>query len=114
MLYDEDVCRGSRGRDISARTWSCARARSFLYPSGDPMKSNPLAVAAGLMLLAGSAATNTANSQASTRVYREGPIAVMTYVKTKPGMFDRYMEYLNGPYKAQNEAEKSAGIIQDY
>jgi hypothetical protein len=78
------------------------------------MKSNPLAVAAGLMLLASSAATNSAHSQASTRVYREGPIAVMTYVKTKPGMFDRYMEYLNGPYKAQNEAEKSAGIIQDY
>jgi len=78
------------------------------------MKSKPLAVAAGLMLLAGSAATNTATSQGPTRAYREGPIVVMSYIKTKPGMFDRYMEYLNGPYKSQLEAEKAAGIVQDY
>ena len=38
----------------------------------------------------------------------------MTYVKTKPGMFDRYMAYLDGPYKTEMEAEKAAGIIQDY
>jgi len=78
------------------------------------MKSNPLAVAAGLMLLAASAATNTATSQATTRAYTQGPIAVMTYVKTKPGMFDRYMAYLDGPYKTELEAEKAAGIVQDY
>ena len=78
------------------------------------MKSTPLAVAAGLMLLAASAATNSATSQAPTRAYSEGPIAVMTYVKTKPGMFDRYMTYLNGSYKTEMEAEKAAGIIQDY
>jgi hypothetical protein len=78
------------------------------------MKSNPLAVAASLVILAGSAATNTATSQATTRAYTEGPIAVMTFVKTKPGMFDRYMAYLDGPYKTELEAEKAAGIIQDY
>jgi hypothetical protein len=79
------------------------------------MKSNPLAVAAGLMFLAGSAATNTATSQAATtRAYTEGSIGVTTYVKTKPGMFDRYMAYLDGPYKTEMEAEKAAGIIQDY
>jgi hypothetical protein len=78
------------------------------------MKFRPLAVAAGLMLLAVSAVTNTATSQAATRAYSEGPIAVMTYAKTKPGMFDRYMTYLNGSYKTEMEAEKAAGIIQDY
>ena len=78
------------------------------------MKSNPLAVAASLVILAGSAATNTATSQGTTRAYTEGPIAVMTFVKTKPGMFDRYMAYLDGPYKTELEAEKAAGIVQDY
>ena len=78
------------------------------------MKSNALAVAAGLLLLGGLAATNTASAQAATRAYREGPIVVMSYIKTKPGMFDRYMAYLNGPYKSQLEAEKAAGVVQDY
>lgn len=78
------------------------------------MKSRPLAVAAGLMLLAVSAVTNTATSQAATRAYSQGPIAVMTYVKTKPGMFDRYLAYLDGAYKTEMEAEKAAGIILDY
>ncbi len=78
------------------------------------MKSNPLAIAAGLLLVSGLAATNTASAQGSTRAYREGPIVVMSYIKTKPGMFDRYMEYLNGPYKTQLEAEKAAGIVEDY
>jgi hypothetical protein len=78
------------------------------------MKSSPLAVAAAVIFLAGSAATNTATSQAATRAYTEGPVMVMTYVKTKPGMFDRYLAYVNGPYKTEMEAEKAAGIIQDY
>ena len=78
------------------------------------MKFNALAVAASLLLLAGSAATNTATSQATTRAYTEGTIGVMTYVKTKPGMFDRYMAYLDGPYKTEMEAEKKAGIIDNY
>lgn len=78
------------------------------------MKSNPLAVVAGLLLLGGSAAAQTAPAQASTRAYTQGPIGVMTYAKTKPGMFDRYMAYLAGPYKTEMEAEKAAGIIQDY
>jgi hypothetical protein len=78
------------------------------------MKSRLLAVAAGLMLLAVSAVTSTAASQAATRAYTDGPIAVMTYVKTKPGMFDRYLSYIDGAYKTEMEAEKAAGIILDY
>ena len=78
------------------------------------MKSTPLALVAGVLLLGSSAATNTASAQASTRAYREGPVMVVSYVRTKPGMFDRYMEYLNTGYKANLEAEKSAGIVTDY
>lgn len=79
------------------------------------MRSILLPVAASLLLL-GSAAQNTASAQAaaSTRPYREGPVMSVSFIRTKPGMFDRYMEYLNGPYKANLEAQKAAGLILDY
>jgi len=79
------------------------------------MRSILLPVAASLLLLS-SAAQNTASAQAaaSTRPYREGPVVSVSYIRTKPGMFDRYMEYLNGPYKANLEAQKAAGLVLDY
>ncbi len=30
------------------------------------------------------------------RPYTEGPVVVFSYIRTKPGMFDKYMEYLDG------------------
>lgn len=30
---------------------------------------------------------------------------VESYLRTKPGMFDKYMEYLSGPYKTNLEAQ---------
>jgi hypothetical protein len=78
------------------------------------MKSILLPLTFGL-LLAGAAAPNSASAQAaSTRPYREGPVVSVSYIRTKPGMFDKYMEYINGPYKQNLEAEKAAGIILDY
>lgn len=79
------------------------------------MKSILLPVAASLLLL-GSAAQNAVSAQAaaSTRPYREGPVMSVSFIRTKPGMFDRYMEYLNGPYKTNLEAQKAAGLILDY
>ena len=35
-------------------------------------------------------------------------------VETKPGMFDEYMAYLNGPYRALQEAGKKRGDILAY
>lgn len=79
------------------------------------MKSILLPVAASLLLI-GSAAQSPVSAQAaaSTRPYREGPVVSVSYLRTKPGMFDRYMEYLNGPYKTSLEAQKAAGLILDY
>jgi len=37
-----------------------------------------------------------------------------SYIRTKPGMFDKYMEYLGGNYKRVMEAQKKAGVILDY
>jgi hypothetical protein len=48
------------------------------------------------------------------RPYTEGPVVTMDYIRTKPGMFDKYMEYLDGNYKRLMDAQKKAGIVQDY
>ena len=72
-----------------------------------------LAVASALSIVSAAATSNTAAAQ-DTRVYREGPVVVVSYVRTKPGMFDRYMEYLNTAYKTNLEAEKAAGVVTDY
>lgn len=48
------------------------------------------------------------------RPYTEGPVVTFGYIRTKPGMFDKYMEYLDGNYKRLMEAQKKAGLILDY
>jgi hypothetical protein len=78
------------------------------------MKIMHLSLAACLLIAGASAVVQTASAQASTRSYREGPVVQISYIRTKPGMFDRYMQYLNGPYKTDMEAQKAAGIIVDY
>src|SRR2546430_14783266 len=77
------------------------------------MKISQLSLVACL-LIAGASVGQTAGAQASTRSYREGPVIAVSYIRTKPGMFDRYMQYLDGPYKTNLEAQKAAGIVQDY
>jgi hypothetical protein len=46
--------------------------------------------------------------------YREGPVREVSFIKIKPGQFNNYMKYLDGPYKAAMEASKKAGLIMDY
>ena len=77
------------------------------------MKISQLSLVACL-LIAGASVGQTAGAQASTRSYREGPVITVSYIRTKPGMFDKYMAYLDGPYKTNLEAQKAAGIILDY
>lgn len=50
----------------------------------------------------------------SSRPYTEGPVINMAYIRTKPGMFDRYMEYLNTTYRKSLEAQKAAGLVLGY
>jgi len=78
------------------------------------MKTARLILVASLLIPSMSGVASTAGAQASTRAYREGPVIVVSYVRTKPGMFDKYMAYLNGAYKANLEAQKAAGIVVDY
>jgi hypothetical protein len=48
------------------------------------------------------------------RPYTEGVVVNVGYVRTKYGMFDEYMKYLDGPYKQIMEEEKKAGTIVEY
>jgi hypothetical protein len=51
---------------------------------------------------------------AQGRPYTEGPVVNISYIRIKPGMFDKYMKYLDTDYKKNLEAQKQAGIILDY
>ena len=57
--------------------------------------------------------TSTGIAQQS-RPYTQGPVVVMSYIRTKAGSFDKYMEYLDGNYKREQEGAKKAGLITDY
>ncbi len=46
--------------------------------------------------------------------YKDGPVRQVSFVKVKPGQFNNYMKYLDGPYKSTMEAMKKAGLITGY
>ena len=74
---------------------------------------------ASLLLLAAATLATAAPALAqapapSTRTYTEGPVIRMSYIRTKPGMFDRYMQYLNADYRKSLEAQKAAGLVLGY
>jgi len=48
------------------------------------------------------------------RVYKEGPVVEVSYIRTKPGKFDDYMTFLATIYRTLMEANKKAGLILDY
>ena len=49
-----------------------------------------------------------------SKSYTEGTVTNVSSVRTKPGMFDAYMKWLDTTYKQLMEEEKKAGIIVDY
>ncbi|HTP52178.1 MAG TPA: hypothetical protein VMK42_15900 [Anaeromyxobacteraceae bacterium] len=51
---------------------------------------------------------------AMDRPFTEGPVSVVTSVRTLDGMTDDYMAWLAGPWKQLMEAEKKAGVVVDY
>jgi len=49
-----------------------------------------------------------------SKAYTEGTVIDVTAVRTKPGMFDAYMKWLDTTGKQLREDEKKAGLILDY
>jgi hypothetical protein len=46
--------------------------------------------------------------------YTQGPVVIVTFVRTEPGMFEEYMRYLSGTYKHVMDDYKKQGIITEY
>lgn len=46
--------------------------------------------------------------------YSDGPVSEVTSIRTKPGMFDAYMKWLDTTGKQLRDDEKKAGLIVDY
>ena len=67
-----------------------------------------LLLAASLMFISTIAAAQEA------RVYSEGSVTHVSYIKIKPGMYDAYLKYLDTDYKQLMEEAKKQGIILDY
>src|SRR3984893_2387175 len=66
------------------------------------------AVAALSMNVMSSALADDAKS------YTEGTVSEVTSIRTKPGMFDAYMKWLDTTGKQLRDDEKKAGLILDY
>ncbi len=49
-----------------------------------------------------------------SKSYAEGPVSEVTSIRTKPGMFDAYMKWMDTTGKQLREDEKKAGLIVDY
>ena len=48
------------------------------------------------------------------RPYRNGSVWSISFIRIKPGMDTAYMNYLTGPWKANQEAAKKEGLILSY
>ena len=48
------------------------------------------------------------------RPFHDGPVWNITFVKGKPGLELKYMEYLASDWKTEQEALKKAGLILNY
>ena len=46
--------------------------------------------------------------------YTEGPVVNMQAVRTEYGKFDDYLKYLDGNWKATQEAAKKSGLVLSY
>jgi hypothetical protein len=50
----------------------------------------------------------------TAKPYHDGPVWEVNFIRAKPGMEDRYMRYLAGEWKREQEAMKKNGFIVDY
>jgi hypothetical protein len=72
---------------------------------------NRLIACIGAAILVGALSSPAA---AQDRPYTEGQVSNVSYIRVKPGMFDKYVKYLDGDYKKVMESAKKDGAIVDY
>ena len=73
------------------------------------MKKSILFLCAAMLAIA----TSVTRAQ-EDHAYTQGPVTIVSFVRTEPGMFDEYMRYLSNTYKKLMETQKKQGIVTDY
>lgn len=68
----------------------------------------------GLLLAATALISSPAAMAQEARPYTEGPVTTVSYIKTKPGMFDAYMQWVATQRKQLMDGEMKAGLILGY
>ena len=74
------------------------------------LKSRALGALAGMLAVV----TFSSHSLAADRPYQDGPVTIVSSLRTLPGMHDAYLRYLATTYRTNMEAAKKEGIILDY
>ena len=74
------------------------------------LKSRALGALAGLFVLTAVSSVTLA----ADRPYQEGPVTMVSSLRTLPGQHDAYLRYLATTYRTNMEAAKKAGIVLDY
>jgi hypothetical protein len=46
--------------------------------------------------------------------YTQGPVVIVSFVRTEPGMYEEYLRYLDSTYKHLLDEYKKQGVILDY
>jgi hypothetical protein len=68
-----------------------------------------------LLLLAAILTISTSVTRAQEdHAYTQGPVTIVSFVRTEPGMFEEYLRYLSNTYKKLMETQKKQGVITDY
>ena len=68
-----------------------------------------------LLLVGAVLAISTSVTRAQEdHAYTQGPVTIVSFVRTEPGMFEEYLRYLSSTYKKLMEAQKKQGIVTDY
>jgi hypothetical protein len=68
-----------------------------------------------LLLLAAILTLSTAVTRAEDdHAYTQGPVVLVSFIRTEPGMFEEYLRYLDTTYKTLLEEFKKQGLILDY
>ena len=71
-----------------------------------------------LLLLAAILTISTSVTRAQgaqeDHAYTQGPVVIVSFVRTEPGMFEEYMRYLDTTYKRLFDEFKKQGIVTDY
>jgi hypothetical protein len=93
----------------SLRPEERAFCRSSAFKGDSNMKKPVLLLLAAILTIS----TSVTRAQ-EDHAYTQGPVVIVSFVRTQPGMFEDYMRYLDTTYKRLLDEYKKQGIIVDY